>query len=218
MWKITVRYYIPSSCRNDTRNCFFFPLTFSLDAINCGTIRSRKAGGGKLFITSPSDQFGVSPRTIVKARFTVSAHKTPTTKLWDGPLLHKYSRNVSVMVQLRPSLTCRGSSFTVLLPYYSARMISIPSPQNTKNTTLVNQTRMWFTHTHTRVFMWLHTAQARNIGLQIFQCVTPVSQIPYTEGRTGSNCIQTIEPQNLNGDGQSRNVPLRKRRYNSTHS
>lgn len=78
---------------------FFFPLTFFFGRYKLANDQESGGRRGKLFITSPSDQSGVSPRTIVKARFTVSAHKTPT-KLWDGPLLHKYSRNVSVMVQL----------------------------------------------------------------------------------------------------------------------
>ena len=99
MLKITVRYYIPSSCRNDPQEFFFPPYVFFGRYKLCNDQES-EGRRDKLFITSPSDQSGVSPRTIVKARFTVSAHKTPTTKLWDGPLLYKYSRNVSLMVQL----------------------------------------------------------------------------------------------------------------------
>jgi hypothetical protein len=50
------------------------------------------------------------------------------------------------MAQLWPPLMCCRSAFTLFPSYSNVHMISIPTPQNTKNTTLVNQTWLWSTH------------------------------------------------------------------------
>ena len=196
------------------------PLSFSFDAKKKqGNYQELEGRRGKPFITSHSDQSGVSLRTIVKARFTVSAHKTPTTKLWDGPLLHKYSRNVSEMAQLWPSLTCNGSSCTgiTLLLQRSYDLHSQPS-KHQKYDTSKSHTNVVHTHTHTQLVLWLHTAHARNIELQIFHCVNSCLLLSYTPGRAGSNPIQTIEHKFWTMTVQPRNVPLWERRYKSTHS